>query len=172
MSCKSTLETARWDLLLNERISQHRVSPFKLIDPTKKGHRRFIALWLVDPTKRVISTANVPPQQMSWYADELLGTDPATRKQALKKMPLEVIALLQKRGLRLPELVGLGAQKLRLPEELMEMIREYLESDGQYMPMGVEEAREHRSKLMQERGAFVKTSVESWHNWEYNFCEH
>ncbi|KAF4990267.1 hypothetical protein FGRMN_8575 [Fusarium graminum] len=49
-------------------LSQHRVSAFRLQDPTKPGHRRFIALWLVDPHRRIISTANVPPQQKHWWA--------------------------------------------------------------------------------------------------------
>ncbi|KAF2634558.1 hypothetical protein P280DRAFT_538529 [Massarina eburnea CBS 473.64] len=41
--------------------SQRCVSPFQLVDKTRPGHHRFIALRLVDSTKRVISTANVPP---------------------------------------------------------------------------------------------------------------
>jgi hypothetical protein len=55
--------------------SQHRVSPFKLQDPTKPGHRRFIALWLVDPHQRIISTANVPPQQLDWSTGSVPNTD-------------------------------------------------------------------------------------------------
>lgn len=43
------------------------MSSFKLQDPTKPGHRRFIALWLVDPHRRILSTANVPPQQKDWW---------------------------------------------------------------------------------------------------------
>lgn len=63
--------------------SQHRVSPFRLIDTSKSGHRRFIALWLVDPTIRITSTGNVPPQQMSWYVDALLGSTCKARNDAL-----------------------------------------------------------------------------------------
>ena len=44
-------------------ILQHQVQPFKLVDLTKKGHRKILALFLVDPGIRVISTTNVPPQQ-------------------------------------------------------------------------------------------------------------
>ncbi|KAF4343552.1 hypothetical protein FBEOM_2461 [Fusarium beomiforme] len=50
-------------LLAFPNVFQHRVPSFELQDPTKPGHRRFIALWLVDPHRRIISTANVPPQQ-------------------------------------------------------------------------------------------------------------
>ncbi|KAL5610871.1 hypothetical protein FOBRF1_006988 [Fusarium oxysporum] len=37
-------------------------------DPTRPGHRRFIALWLVDPHRRIVSTANVPPQKRDWWS--------------------------------------------------------------------------------------------------------
>ena len=45
--------------------------PFKLADPTKPGHRKILALFLVDPNIRIISTANVPPQQREWWAEEV-----------------------------------------------------------------------------------------------------
>ena len=49
---------------------QHRVAPFALADPTKPGHRKILALFLIDPHRRVISTANVPPQQAEWAGDQ------------------------------------------------------------------------------------------------------
>ncbi|KAF1809915.1 hypothetical protein P152DRAFT_383276, partial [Eremomyces bilateralis CBS 781.70] len=53
-------------------IFQHRVAPFRLQDRTKPGHRKIVALFLIDPYVKVISTANVPPQQRDWWAEELL----------------------------------------------------------------------------------------------------
>lgn len=53
-------------LLTFPNILQHRVSPFELADRTKPGHRKILALFLVDPHVRVISSANVPPQQRDW----------------------------------------------------------------------------------------------------------
>ncbi|GAA3990839.1 hypothetical protein GCM10022247_07090 [Allokutzneria multivorans] len=44
-------------------ILQHRVSPFRLADPTRGGHRKILAFFLVDPSARIVSTADVPPQQ-------------------------------------------------------------------------------------------------------------
>jgi len=38
-------------------------APTRLADRTRKGHRRLLVVSLVDPTTRIISTANVPPQQ-------------------------------------------------------------------------------------------------------------
>nr|RBQ90603.1 hypothetical protein FVER53263_09957 [Fusarium verticillioides] len=49
-------------------VLQHRVSQFKLADPTKPGHRKILALFLVDPAIPIISTSNVPPQQKHWWA--------------------------------------------------------------------------------------------------------
>jgi len=61
-------------LLTWPNILQHRVAPFKLADPTKPGHRKILALFLVDPHIRIISTANVPPQQRHWWAEEVSKT--------------------------------------------------------------------------------------------------
>ncbi|KAM3512184.1 hypothetical protein MY11210_004172 [Beauveria gryllotalpidicola] len=48
-------------------ILQHRVSPFRLKDASLPGHRKIVALFLVDPAIPIISTANVPPQQRDWW---------------------------------------------------------------------------------------------------------
>ena len=64
---------------------QHRVEPFKLEDASKPGWRRFLVLWLVDPYYRLLSTANVPPQQHSWWSEELLK-----RTEGLDKLPPEL----------------------------------------------------------------------------------
>ena len=42
---------------------QHRVDPFRLADPTRPGHRKILAFFLVDPSVTIASTADVPPQQ-------------------------------------------------------------------------------------------------------------
>ncbi|CEI63619.1 hypothetical protein FVEN_g6748 [Fusarium venenatum] len=52
-------------------VFQHHVNSFKLADPKKPGHRKILALFLVDPAIPVISTANVPPQQKDWWPEEL-----------------------------------------------------------------------------------------------------
>ena len=50
---------------------QHRVEPFELADSTKSGRRRILALFLIDPSVRVLSTTDVPPQQADWALDEV-----------------------------------------------------------------------------------------------------
>ncbi|MEV6958391.1 DUF4246 domain-containing protein [Streptomyces sp. NPDC051207] len=44
-------------------ILQHRVGPFRLTDPTRPGHRKILAFFLVDPSTKIVSTSDVPPQQ-------------------------------------------------------------------------------------------------------------
>jgi hypothetical protein len=50
-------------LLAFSNVFQHALSPYELVDKTRKGHRKIIVLWLVNPQKRIISTANIPPQE-------------------------------------------------------------------------------------------------------------
>jgi hypothetical protein len=45
------------------------------VDPTKPGHRKILALLLVDPFQRIISTARVPPQQREWWAEAVDGLE-------------------------------------------------------------------------------------------------
>ncbi|MEU1321082.1 DUF4246 family protein [Streptomyces tibetensis] len=44
-------------------ILQHRVSSFRLMDPTHPGYRKILAFFLVDPSETIVSTSDVPPQQ-------------------------------------------------------------------------------------------------------------
>ncbi|MFF0723228.1 DUF4246 domain-containing protein [Streptomyces sp. NPDC004134] len=44
-------------------ILQHRVGEFRLADPTRPGHRKILVFFLVDPSKNIVSTSDVPPQQ-------------------------------------------------------------------------------------------------------------
>lgn len=58
-------------LLVFPNVYQHRVGSFELADKTQPGHRKIVALFLVDPATPVISTANVPPQQQHWNTNSL-----------------------------------------------------------------------------------------------------
>jgi hypothetical protein len=170
-----SVTTPQGRLLCFPNVFQHRVSGFRLADPTKPGHRRFIALWLVDPFTRIISTANVPPQQAEWWAERAFG--------ALKKgddgaasLPAEILQLVAERGLGGDELAEALATKAKsseskLPAELLEMVRKEL-GDGPGLPMTRKEAEQHRLKLMAGRSAFVKQAQQNWEREQYSFCEH
>mmetsp|Transcript_29763 Transcript_29763/g.48061 ORF Transcript_29763/g.48061 Transcript_29763/m.48061 type:complete len:538 (-) Transcript_29763:610-2223(-) len=72
-------------LLCFPNVLQHKVCPFELVDKTRSGWRKILVYWLVDPTKRIVSTATVPPQQKAWFAEELLRID------AFPSLPREIV---------------------------------------------------------------------------------
>lgn len=99
----------------------------------------------------------------------MFGSTEDAKKQTLSKFPAEIVSLLADKGLN-AEGSTLGDSKL--PPELMEMVRNHFDADGDALPMTPEEARDHREKLMQERSAFGKYSQDEWQHQTYNFCEH
>ncbi|KAL2271985.1 hypothetical protein VTJ83DRAFT_1356 [Remersonia thermophila] len=166
-----SVATPQGRFLAFPNVFQHRVSSFRLADPTKPGHRRFIALWLVDPTQRVISTANVPPQRFDWWCEATFGTGEGASPGDL---PPDVFNLLLEEGSAAdairPSESLLASLKGKLPAELVAMIR-----NAGPLPEGLmtaEEAKEHRKKLMEERSKF--TLVQKRREWfgSYSFCEH
>jgi hypothetical protein len=123
-------------LLTFPNVLQHRVSPFSLADPSKPGHRKILALFLIDPKMRIISSANVPPQQEEWS-----------------------------RGRR--DLVD-GLLGERLPVELQEMVRKDLPKSV----MSLEEAKEYRLELMEERKWKAQEQNVAFTGGEFSLCEH
>ncbi|KAK7934875.1 hypothetical protein PG985_000370, partial [Apiospora marii] len=73
-------------LLTFPNVLQHKLSGFELADPTKPGHRKILAMFLVDPRIPVISTANVPPQDRRWWAEEVRHAP----GQRLSRLPKEL----------------------------------------------------------------------------------
>lgn len=65
-------------------VYQSRVEPFELVDKTKPGHQKVVALFLVDPATPVVSTANVPPQQEEWGVDAVSGRLPPEIAQIVR----------------------------------------------------------------------------------------
>ncbi|KAK0717648.1 hypothetical protein B0T26DRAFT_751682 [Lasiosphaeria miniovina] len=160
-------------LLAFPNVFQHRVSGFRLADPSKPGHRRFIALWLVDPLTRIISTANVPPQQADWWSGSVFGGK-LDNKMDDRSMPLspDIAQLLLERGLgpsgtKTATRTPVGA---KLPPEVLNMVRHELDQDA--LPMTRSEAEHHRLKLMAARSAFQDEARDQWNNDTYSFCEH
>jgi hypothetical protein len=65
------VRTSQGRLLTFPNVLHHRVEPFSLADATRPGHRKILALFLVDPYLRILSTANIPPQQKEWWAESV-----------------------------------------------------------------------------------------------------
>ncbi|KAG5653950.1 hypothetical protein H0H81_009066 [Sphagnurus paluster] len=129
-----SINTREGRLLTWPNILQHQVQPFSLAEPTKPGHRKVVALFLVDPGIRIISTANVPCQQRDWWGDALRHGD---------------------------------SRLAQLPVELQDMITE--EVDG--FPVGLEEAKRVRVRLMQERKRYAAFHDQAFKHHEFSLGE-
>ena len=169
-----SVETQQGRLLAFPNTFQHQVSSFSLKDRTKPGHRRFIALWLVNPEHRVISTANVPPQQFDWWFEAVVGS----KGEGVRgEIPPEIMQLVvDKRAGGTGGTPDLSADMLakltegathRLPPEILAMVQQEGALDGL---MTAEEANQHRIALMEERSGFHDKSESRWST--YSFCEH
>ncbi|KAH6891529.1 hypothetical protein B0T10DRAFT_485424 [Thelonectria olida] len=163
-----SVETREGRLLAFPNVFHHRVSPFELKDKTKPGHRRFIALWLVDPQTRIISTANVPPQQQSWWLERAFGN---LDESNAEKVPPAIAELLLSKVRNHPGLEAAVKGGRPLPAEILAMVQEEF-ANGNEMPMSWEEAKEHRLKLMDVRTAVQDGVAEGWEGVTYSFCEH
>ncbi|KAK0444497.1 hypothetical protein EV421DRAFT_1801323 [Armillaria borealis] len=76
-------------------LYQHCVSPFSLLDPSKSGYRKIVALFLVDPELKNPrpSTTTVPPQGRDWWFQELLGLAEEGNNR-LGLLPTELLGLI------------------------------------------------------------------------------
>jgi len=72
-------------------LYQHQVQPFRLEDSTKPGHRKILVFFLVDPTQKVPSATDVPPQQGEWVIEAMRHAD---RSSAFSKLPLEILTMI------------------------------------------------------------------------------
>ncbi|EEP82469.1 predicted protein [Uncinocarpus reesii 1704] len=107
-------------LLTFPNIFQHRVEPFHLKDPTKPGHRKIVALFLVDPNVRITSTAEVPAQRKDWWLRQV------PLDNILTRLPQELGDQVQRELSGFPMTME-EAQELRL--ELMDERVAYADDD-------------------------------------------
>ncbi|KAL7921214.1 hypothetical protein ACQKWADRAFT_295867 [Trichoderma austrokoningii] len=115
-------------------LLQHRVSPFRLKDPTRPGHRKILALFLVDPAIPVISTANVPPQQRHWWSRESGVEEALARRlpnelaQAILEDTEELpISLNEAKSIRLDLMAERSVKKDVMDEELQRVTWNFCE---------------------------------------------
>ena len=66
-------------------IFQTRLLPFELKDPGQLGHVKLLTMHLIDPNRRMMSTAMVPCQRKDWWADEI-----RRQNASIYRLPAEV----------------------------------------------------------------------------------
>ncbi|KIO23097.1 hypothetical protein M407DRAFT_27424 [Tulasnella calospora MUT 4182] len=71
-------------------IYQSRITPFELLDRSKPGYRRILALSLVDPECTIPSTTNISPQQTDWTREAI-----GTTGTLFAKLPMEILDMVE-----------------------------------------------------------------------------
>ncbi|KAJ5289038.1 hypothetical protein N7478_002068 [Penicillium angulare] len=123
---------------------QHCVSPFSLEDRSKPGHRKILALFLVDPHRRVISSANVPPQQENWKKSKETSTENET--------PVE----------------SQSSDRPAKKQKVNQVETETVDCSA----MSLEEAKAYRLELMKERGLKSAKQNKQFQEGHFSLCEH
>ncbi|KAF7320935.1 hypothetical protein HMN09_00180200 [Mycena chlorophos] len=141
-------------LLAWPNIFQHCVSPFRLADPTKPGHRKILAVFLVDPTKEPLPSATlIPPQQL---------------RPAGETMEEVYDSALSAAGDTSEDSNPAGKGRLPfIPRELRDLVKSHITESV----MTLEEAKAYRLQLMEERTVFVVDHTEQMYQAEFNMCE-
>lgn len=80
--------------------------------------RKILAFFLIDPTHRVLSTANVPAQRLDWFERQM-----DVSREVLGRLPVELKMMVYEEISDFPISIE-GAKMFR--EELMERRREYV----------------------------------------------
>ncbi|KAG8896516.1 hypothetical protein FRC01_011743 [Tulasnella sp. 417] len=112
-----TVETSANRCIAFPNIYQHQVSSFELVDRTKPGHRKIVALFLVDPENRIPSTSDIPAQQSDWIREaifEALVKDNQTMKAPL---PVELVDMVADQVDNVMTLDEAKAYRLELMDE-------------------------------------------------------
>ena len=68
---------------------QTRILPVNLADTSKPGHCRILTLHLIDPNRRIMSTAMVPCQRRDWWERDIRSSVPV-----LWRLPKEVFDII------------------------------------------------------------------------------
>ncbi|KZV96699.1 hypothetical protein EXIGLDRAFT_642899 [Exidia glandulosa HHB12029] len=118
------VETKAGRCIAFPNIYQHCVSPFELIDKMRPGHRKILALFLVDPNFDIISTRDVGPQQPGWYAR---ASARSQEDAPVHKLPPELV-------LNIEEMANVKTmsreQAMKWREELMDERTAYVEESN------------------------------------------
>ncbi|KAJ7771992.1 hypothetical protein DFH07DRAFT_913748 [Mycena maculata] len=104
---------------------QHCVSPFRLTDPTKPGHRKILAFFLVDPAHDpIVSATYVPSQQSEWTRQAFVDSI-AVPRSATSNWPVELNECINKHLDTLITPAEADAYRLELVKEHTANLVEY-----------------------------------------------
>ncbi|KAI9215919.1 hypothetical protein BC828DRAFT_353019, partial [Blastocladiella britannica] len=72
-------------------LYHHQVQPFRLTDPTRPGHRKIVAFFLINPDEPIPSSAQAAPQRADWLAHAVLRGPQDRERVAESVLPVEVV---------------------------------------------------------------------------------
>jgi hypothetical protein len=122
---------------------QHKVEEFDLEDQTQEGERRILCFFLVNPTKKVLSTKEVAPQQREWI-DEIFNS---------------VFKSIEENG-------QAKRVHLKLPKEIRDIIYGYCGN-----VVSFKEAKRTRERLVESRKSTTPMEDDIFEN-TFSLCEH
>lgn len=107
---------------------QHRVQPFSLADTSRPGHRKILALFLIDPSLEHPrpSTTFVPPQQREWMYATIRALA-ASSDSRLSRLPIELLDDIVQKIEGLMDRAEAEALRLELMDERTAMTKENTE---------------------------------------------
>ncbi|KAI8909500.1 hypothetical protein EDD86DRAFT_190615 [Gorgonomyces haynaldii] len=101
---------------------QHKVEPFELLDKTRPGHRKIMCFFVVDPTIRIPSTKEVPPQQKEWVEFDV-------QSALLPVLPVELVSKVVSSADWLMSLKEAKKTRLELMDKRTNVNDEYFEQE-------------------------------------------
>lgn len=132
---------------------EHRVEPFKLVNPDKPGRRQVLVFFLVDPHLRIPSSADVPPQQMEWLEMAIANIEP------FKELPTECLQRI--------------LRYVRETDDSSEDSSDDSSDDSSGCHfISLSQARKRRKQLMVERSYFRRKATDEWFERPFALCEH
>lgn len=159
-------------LLIFPNGFQHHVDPFELKDKSKSGHRKILCMFLVDPyNKKVVTTAQVPPQQPSWHEQD--KKDEPVREQYKKE---EEEKKKQDKYYHSPDKWDMfqffGDNWRESVDKLKNPKGGFFSKSEHNWPISLDSAKDVRKKLMEERKVPEDPDDELAFTREFSLCEH
>ena len=119
-------------LVTYPNIFQTRLLPAELIDKSKPGHIKLLLLHLIDPNRRMMSTAMVPPQRQDWWALDIV-----TKHTRLSRLPpelwLKIVSMVDEYPIGMEEgekvRQDFRTENMRASEKHTKAMMDYLEWD-------------------------------------------
>lgn len=142
-------------------VYQHRVAPFSMDmsgsekTSDSRGYRKMLVFFLIDPNQEIVSTANVPPQDQTWFIKEIAKE---VREGKVNEQCADEKCRCRTNS---PTYFQL------LDNNVLERTIDKLE-----FPISLSEAKKIRMQVMEERKFIVGHTNKELFERQFSLCEH